>query len=341
VIVAVANRFPGPCATCGGSVAAQTGVRRPVDDTWHTYHVDCVPAPAPRRPPPRGTHAGWHRGPLATFDCETTGRDPATARIVQVALVTGDDTRQRFLVDPGVPIPPETTAVHGITTEQVRAHGEPPPVVLDRVADLIAAELRAGVPLVVFNAPYDLTLLEHELARHELPALADRTPVEPIVDPLLIDRWIDRYRGGSRTLAAQCAFYGVELTHAHDATSDALAARELARVIAACYPEIAACPVRELHAAQRRWQREVADDYVAWRMSQGRTPKPRPTGWPLYVATDETEHPGEGTDTNTNTNTNTNHRAPEPASSLHEGPNGTVPSQAAVAREQTSSPQGR
>ncbi|HRD76564.1 MAG TPA: 3'-5' exonuclease, partial [Hyphomicrobiaceae bacterium] len=63
---------------------------------------------------------------VVVLDTETTGLDAAAARIVQVgavrmragAIVAGD-TFDR-LVNPGVPIPKATTAIHGLADEDVQ-----------------------------------------------------------------------------------------------------------------------------------------------------------------------------------------------------------------------------
>ncbi len=62
--------------------------------------------------------------PLAIIDLETTGTDPRNARIVEICILTflPDGRMQRFItrVHPGIPIPPEATAVHGITNQDVK-----------------------------------------------------------------------------------------------------------------------------------------------------------------------------------------------------------------------------
>jgi len=62
--------------------------------------------------------------PIAFFDLETTGVNLSTDRIIEVAIIKilQDGTRQvkRKLLNPGIPIPPETTAIHGITDEMVK-----------------------------------------------------------------------------------------------------------------------------------------------------------------------------------------------------------------------------
>lgn len=73
---------------------------------------------------------GWHEGPLLAFDTETTGVDAHTCRIVQVGLATitpGEGILPRlWMVDPGVDIPEQASAIHGITTARCREDGEAP-----------------------------------------------------------------------------------------------------------------------------------------------------------------------------------------------------------------------
>lgn len=70
----------------------------------------------------------WISGPLLAFDLETTGTDVETDRIVTAAVVRleadGSVSRERtWLLDPGVAIPEQASAIHGISTERARAHG--------------------------------------------------------------------------------------------------------------------------------------------------------------------------------------------------------------------------
>ncbi|MBS2962816.1 hypothetical protein KGA66_07170 [Actinocrinis puniceicyclus] len=267
------NRYAGACKTCGETVPEQGGELRKDAGAWVVYHTACLPAPA----------AVWHTGLLGSYDCETTGTDPFTARLVSAAFITSTGERYEFLVDPGVEIPAEAAAVHGISTEHARAHGSAPAAALERIATLLAGHLAAGAPLVVFNAPYDLTLLEAELARHGLRALRDRVPaVAPIVDPLIIDRAMDRYRKGSRTLESQCAHYGVVIENAHDACADAVAALGVARAQAVRYPEVAEAALSDLHARQVAWKAAAEADFAEYKARRGEPHTPEP-GWPIRI----------------------------------------------------------
>jgi DNA polymerase-3 subunit epsilon len=225
--------------------------------------------------------ARWFEGPLAAFDTETSGLDIETDRIV-TATVLGiraqrgkwaeDDegrwtpTRLSWLADPGVEIPKAASAVHGVTTEVARAEGWPAAKVVAGIAIALAEFVAAGTPVIVMNAPYDFSLLDRELLRHGLPTLAEQAGCEPIaIDPLVLDRAVDRYRPGRRNLASLCLHYGVKLTAAHDATADALAAARVAVEIGTRYPAVGRLTPAELHAAQAEWAPQQAASYEAYR----------------------------------------------------------------------------
>ncbi|HEX6536621.1 MAG TPA: 3'-5' exonuclease [Gemmatimonadaceae bacterium] len=103
---------------------------------------------------------------LALFvDVETTGLDPATDRIIQLALVPfefggdgkiyGVDDCITFLEDPGIPIPPEVTELTGITASDVAG---------ERIDDERVGDLLAPTTLVIaHNAAFDRRFLERRL----------------------------------------------------------------------------------------------------------------------------------------------------------------------------------
>jgi len=220
---------------------------------------------------------------LAVFDLETTGIDIDTCRIVtaHVGVIgpSGKVLEQReWLVDPGVEIPTAASLIHGITTERARAEGAP---AATAVAEIIAALHDAacrGLPIVAYNASYDLSVLAREAARYGHAPLPGPGPV---IDPLVIDKAVDRYRRGKRTLTAACAHYGVELTDAHDAGADAIAAGRVAQAIVRRFPEVAAAAAGDLHQRQIEWCRDQAESYQAWRRSNGEPEFTTSGLWPV------------------------------------------------------------
>lgn len=105
----------------------------------------------------------WTRPNAAVIlDTETTDLDGEIIEIAIIDAATGH-TRLNTLVDPGTPIAPEATAVHGITDEMV--HGAPRwPQLWPRLAPL----LHKGTVLA-WNAPFDRGRIHHECVRHGIP----------------------------------------------------------------------------------------------------------------------------------------------------------------------------
>ncbi|MFE0458701.1 exonuclease domain-containing protein [Kitasatospora sp. NPDC058965] len=214
------------------------------------------------------SEASWASGPLAAFDLETTGTDVERDRIVTAALVVidhpGAAPRSRgWLLDPGVAIPEAAAAIHGISTEQARAQGAPAAAGVAEITAAVAGTLAAGVPLVIMNARYDLSLLDRECRRHGVSPLSARLGgvPSPVIDPLVLDKNLDRYRKGKRNLRALCEHYGVPLDHAHEAAADAVAAAGVARRLGELFPLAGAVSPAELHELQVRAAAEQAASF--------------------------------------------------------------------------------
>ncbi|GAA2444307.1 3'-5' exonuclease [Streptomyces mauvecolor] len=230
----------------------------------------------------------WYEGPLAAFDTETTGVDVEGDRIVSAALVIqdGPDARPRstrWLVNPGVPVPAGATAVHGLTDEHLQLNGRWPAPVMEEVARSLAEQCAAGRPLVIMNAPFDLTLLDRELRRHRAASLSHYLGQNPlrVLDPRVLDKHLDRYRKGRRTLTDLCEHYGVTLEGAHDAAADALAALEVVRAVGRRFASrLERLTPTELHTLQATWHAAQARGLQAWFTRQG-TPELVDTAWPL------------------------------------------------------------
>jgi DNA polymerase-3 subunit epsilon len=152
--------------------------------------------------------------PLAIFDIESTGPLPAHDRIIELAIglvsPAGRAAYHSWLVNPGIPIPPEASAVHGITDADV-ARCPPFAAIAADVATVMTGSDVAG-----FNvARFDVTMLVTEFGRAGVPAPIDKNT-----------RMVDAYRifvqREPRDLAAAVRFYcpEVEAFRAHRAGGD-------------------------------------------------------------------------------------------------------------------------
>ncbi|MDI3408720.1 3'-5' exonuclease [Streptomyces cavernicola] len=230
----------------------------------------------------------WYEGPLAAFDTETTGVDVENDRIVSAAIVVQDTPggrarATRWLVDPGVPIPEEASDIHGLTEDHLHRYGRWPAPVMEEIGRELSDLTAAGRPLVVMNAPFDLTLLDRELRRHRASSLPHYLGSRPlcVLDPRVLDKHLDRYRKGRRTLTDLCALYEVELADAHDAAADALAALEVTRAVGRRFAaRLERLSAAELHALQAVWHAAQAHGLQAWFTRNG-TPETVDPAWPL------------------------------------------------------------
>ena len=227
----------------------------------------------------------WPDHPLIGLDFETTGVDPLSDLPVQVALVWCDGTGElrtvSWLVDPGRDVPEGAVAVHGITTERVRDEGRP----LGETARILHRELEKAaledVPVVAMNASFDVTIASCLFEREGLAPLSWRL----VVDPLVLDRHLDRYRKGKRRLDALCGHYGVALESAHDAGHDAAAAVALARELGRRFPDAGELEADELTRLQCGWHREWAAGFDDWCRRNGREGLSREEfDWPVRGA---------------------------------------------------------
>lgn len=217
---------------------------------------------------------------LAVFDLETTGVRTDSDRIVTAFVgeinLAGELVHGRhWLVNPGIPIPEAASRIHGVTDEKAQAEGAPPAAAVAEIAGLLGRLFAGGVPVVAFNGAFDFTLLDRECRRYGIAALEPNL----VIDPLIIDKHVDRYRRGKRTLEATCTHYGVELAGWHEAAADATAAGRLAQAIARAKEEVR-IPAHDLFAQQQQWAKEQAESFAQYM----RTKKPEfvaESGWPV------------------------------------------------------------
>jgi DNA polymerase-3 subunit epsilon len=204
----------------------------------------------------------WQEIDVALLDVETTGRDASVDRVVELGIAVGRRgeivARYNWLINPGMPIPAEVTAIHHITDEMVADKPR-----FETVASEIASALKGCVP-AAYNALFDRAFLMSEFSR----AKADTAGVPALtrevewLDPLV---WARDIQDGekSRSLGDVAARLGVALEKAHRAQDDAEAALRVlyALGVDSRIPRAYGAMVQE----QRRLSQVQADARRMWR----------------------------------------------------------------------------
>ncbi|QJB29779.1 3'-5' exonuclease [Chitinophaga oryzae] len=157
--------------------------------------------------------------PLAVIDLETTGTNVATDRIIEIAIIKvfPDKTTQSKVkrINPGMPIPAGSTAIHGIKDEDVK---DAP--TFKQAANELKMFLE-NCDLAGYNSNrFDIPLLVEEFLRTGMEFDVSK---RRFVDVQRIFHLMEK-----RTLAAAYKFYcDKQLENAHSAEADALATYEI------------------------------------------------------------------------------------------------------------------
>jgi DNA polymerase-3 subunit epsilon len=214
--------------------------------------------------------AAWLPGNALSFDTETTGPNPESDRIVTATCIEvgpdGSVDRGSWLVNPGIEISPGAAAIHGISNEQAQRDGQQPQHVVPLIITVLADAWLRGLPVIVMNASFDLTLVQAEAARLGLPAVS----LGPVLDPLVIDRGCEPRRAGKRNLGALASYYAVKQDKAHDSRGDALTAARIVWKQARLCTTIAGLSLAELQPWQAEAHRSWAEGFEQWLRKQGK-----------------------------------------------------------------------
>ncbi len=170
------------------------------------------------------------KNPLIFFDLETTGIDIVKDRIIEISYVkvfpNGKEESKTMRINPGMPIPPASTAIHGITDDDVK---DCP--LFKNVAKQLAAQIE-GCDLAGYNSNrFDIPLLAEEFLRAGVDIDLTRRK--------FIDVQTIFYKMEQRTLAAAYKFYCQKsLENAHTAAADTMATYEVLKAQLDRYPEL-------------------------------------------------------------------------------------------------------
>lgn len=159
------------------------------------------------------------RNPLCFFDLETTGINITNDRIIEIAVIklmpNGEVQKKTNLINPGISISAESTAIHGISNEDVK--GKP---TFKEVAKEYA-KFMEGADLSGFNIlKFDVPMLVEEFLRVEVDFDYSR---KKIIDAQKIFHLMEK-----RTLAAAYKFYvNKDLQDSHSAEADTQATMDV------------------------------------------------------------------------------------------------------------------
>ncbi len=167
--------------------------------------------------------------PIAFFDLETTGLHFTNDRLIEISILKvlpdGTEEQRSWRVNPGIPIPAESTRIHGITNQDVQ--NKP---LFKEVGHEISRYL-TGCDLAGYNAlKFDIPVLMEEFLRNDIPFdLSNRN---------LIDVQNIFMKMEPRTLKGAYRFYcGKELEDAHSAAADTRATYEILKAQLAHYQD--------------------------------------------------------------------------------------------------------
>lgn len=170
------------------------------------------------------------KNPIVFFDLETTGINISRDRIVELSFLkihpNGEEEIKSKRVNPEMPIPAESTAIHGITDEDVKDCPT-----FKQIAKSLAAQIE-GCDLAGFNSNrFDVPMLAEEFLRAGIDFDMGKRK--------FIDVQIIYHKKEPRTLAAAYKFYcDKELIDAHSAEADTIATYEILKSQLERYPEL-------------------------------------------------------------------------------------------------------
>ena len=168
--------------------------------------------------------------PLVFFDLETTGINISKDRIVEIAYLKvypdGKEESKSRRINPEMPIPPDATAIHGITDEDVQDCPK-----FKEIAKSLAAQIE-GCDLAGFNSNrFDIPLLAEEFLRAGVDIDLNK---RKFVDVQTIFHKMEQ-----RTLVAAYKFYcDKDLDKAHSAEIDTRATYEILKAQLDRYPDL-------------------------------------------------------------------------------------------------------
>ena len=164
--------------------------------------------------------------PVLSLDLETTGLNTRQDRVLQIGLISGDgeppEDGAEFLVNPDVPIPANSTAIHGLSADDVAA-APPFPVVFSACRDRLSNRVLIG-----YNIGFDLAILSAETDRHGMEWRWGQALCLRQLATIALGRNAMLMMGDLDSLAAH---YSIDISQRHSALGDAVISLALYRAL--------------------------------------------------------------------------------------------------------------
>ncbi|AKV55373.1 DNA polymerase III, epsilon subunit [Bifidobacterium actinocoloniiforme DSM 22766] len=224
---------------------------------------------------------------LLGLDTETTGVTPGKDAIVSACLILRNpalgfegDMVAEWIINPHRSISSGASKVNGFTNEYLSEHGDEPMQAIGQIGRLIAQAQAKRIPLLAYNAPFDIQMLNGDITRWcEGELQPFETDSMLVVDPLVIDRAVSKRRG-RRSLSYTCEYYGVvPRGNFHNAAADTIAAVDLVKPMTTLYPQVAHLTLGELMDWQRKAHADWCESYQRWAQARGNRRRMMNASW--------------------------------------------------------------
>ncbi|MDO4913825.1 MAG: exonuclease domain-containing protein [Bifidobacteriaceae bacterium] len=207
------------------------------------------------------------------FDTETTGINPKEDGIASACMVLRNpefnrdgDVIGEWLINPERPMNPIASQVNGFTDEYLQEHGQDAKEGLLQMKEVIELALSKNIPILAYNAPFDIRQLQGDLEYFNLPSLSENLLV---IDPLVIDKKFC-IRRGKRNLATTAEYYNITpFGDYHNATADTVVAIDVMQSICSNFDMVANTALSDIMTAQRIAFKQSQDSFNQWAKSQG------------------------------------------------------------------------
>ena len=221
----------------------------------------------------------WLDQPWCIYDLETTGVDTATAKVVQIAIVIVQGTdiisRTTLLIDPGVPIPEEAAAIHGITDDMVA--GKP---TIEEVKGQILSEMQKHCVFAGYNNfLYDAHILYRDWSNEWLDVLRAGAHID-VLGLVRLNQigkfWAGKGRHRLGAVAERLKVQIQEGKDLHEATTDCIATAGILRALLqdshyyGVIKEAIGLDIRGVTSRMRQVVNEQQEDYRRYMATQKR-----------------------------------------------------------------------